>query len=636
MTTARLDYQIFGKKYHTHFSFQSKNVALSNDNQFEIELNEKKMNAEIHYSGSLTWKSIQRPSVGLKLTTITLSIATINQDIPYEILQNGYQSWGLTTVYNQTEKDSSPLLEFLRVSEENAYTQHSNKSGDFTSEGVLVLWNQSSKSGFIVGVSDLSEQNCKFRVVLNAMGHVETLEAIYDFYYSPDFKTSIPLTSIKTVAVTGNIYSALEEYSRTLGKRCGVKKSDQLAPSGWCSWYYYYTKISEKVILDNLREIREKKIPVEFFQIDDGYQKEIGEWLTPNAKFPAGMQFLAEEIKKINLKPGIWLAPFLARKNSSFYQLYPEAILKDEKGNPVPAIFQPIWGLSNTYCIDITHPISQEYLENVFKTITKEWGYTYLKLDFLFAGLLDGVPYNTKISPAQKYRQSIESIRKIVGKNIFILGCGAPLYPSIGLFDGMRIGCDVTPHWSIQTIRRWLRDKHALCTENALINTLNRSFMHRNFWLNDPDCLIIRKDKNQMTYPQTILMATVMGLSGGMILLSDNLSTIDRSRYPILEKALELNKICQESNSVPIGFMENKFPRGFYNKGGAFGIWNSEAKSTEFSLHFPYPIPFETENEFWTGEKFLNYQYDKDTSKLTIRLEPYQSIAYITKSNIIS
>ncbi len=636
MTTARLDYQIFGKKYHTHFSFQSKNTALSNDNQFEIELNEKKMNSEIHYTGSLTWKSIQRPSVGLKLTTITLSIATINHDTPYEILQNGYQSWGVTTVYNKTEKDSSPLMEFLRVSEENSYTQHSNKTGDFISEGVLVLWNHSLKSGFILGVSDISEQNCKFRVVLNALGHVETVEVIYDLYYSPDFKTSISLTSIKMVAITGDIYSALEDYSRTLGKRCGVKKIDQSAPSGWCSWYYYYTKISEKVILDNLKEIREKKIPVEFFQIDDGYQKEIGEWLTPNAKFPAGMQFLAEEIKKANLKPGIWLAPFLARKKSSFFQLYPEAILKDEKGNPVPAIFQPLWGLSNTYCIDVTHPISQDYLENVFKTITKEWGYTYLKLDFLFAGLLDGVPYNTKVSPAQKYRQSIESIRKIVGKNIFLLGCGAPLFPSIGLFDGMRVGCDVTPHWSIQTIRKWLRDKHALCTENALINTLNRSFMHRNLWLNDPDCLIIRKDKNQMNYSQTILMATVMGLSGGMLLLSDNLSTIDQSRYPILEKALELNKICQESNSVPLGFMEYKFPRGFYNKGGAFGIWNPEPKQTEFSLYFPYPIPFENENEFWTKEKFLNYQYDKDTSRLTIRLEPYQSIAYITKSNTIS
>ncbi len=634
MTTARLDYQIFGKKYHTHFSFQSKNTALSSDNQFELELNEKKTNSEIHYSGSLAWKSIQRPSVGLKLSTITLSIATINQDIPYEILQNGYQSWGLTTVYSHTEKDSSPLLEFLRVSEENAYTKHSNREGDFISEGVLVLWNQSSSSGIILGVSDISEQNCKFHVVLNSSGHVETLEIIYDFYFSADFKSTIPLTPIKLISVTGDIFSALEEYTRSLGKKCGVKKIDQPAPSGWCSWYYYYTDISEKIILDNLKEIREKNIPVEFFQIDDGYQKEIGEWLTPNAKFPAGMQFLAEEIKKANLKAGIWLAPFLARKKSSFYQLYPEAILKDEKGNPVPAIFQPIWGLSNTYCIDITHPIGQEYIEKVFKTITKEWGYTYLKLDFLFAGLLDGVAYNTKISPAQKYRQAIESIRKIVGKNTFLLGCGAPIFPSIGLFDGMRIGCDVTPHWSVQKVRGWLRDKHALCTENALINTLNRSYMHRNFWLNDPDCLIIRKDKNKMTYSQTILMATVMGLSGGMLLLSDNLSTIDQSRYPILEKAIALSKRCQESNSVPLGFLVNKFPRGFYNKSGVFGFWNPDSKPTEFSIHFPYPIPFETDVEYWTGEKFLNYQYDKEQSKLTLRLEAYQSIAYMTQSNI--
>ena len=73
-----------------------------------------------------------------------------------------------------------------------------------------------------------------------------------------------------------------------------------------CSWYYYYTSISEKIILDNLREIKNKSLPIEFFQIDDGYQKEIGEWLVPNSKFPAGMQFLADEIKKVGLKPDSW------------------------------------------------------------------------------------------------------------------------------------------------------------------------------------------------------------------------------------------------------------------------------------------------------------------------------------------
>jgi len=636
MTTARLDYQIFGKRYNTHFSFQSKITEISSDNQFELELIEKKSSSEVLFSGGLTWKSLHRPSVGLKLTTITLSIATINPDIPYEIFQHGYQSWGFSTLYTHTEKDQSPLLSFLKTSQENSYTEHSGKSGDFISEGLVVLWNRTSKSGYLFGVADQSEQNCKFRVVFSPTGTITKFEIIYDLYFSPELKgkDSVPLTHIKMIPLSSDPYLALEEYARQLGKKNGVKKNEAPVPTGWCSWYYYYTSISEKIILDNLREIKNKSLPIEFFQIDDGYQKEIGEWLVPNSKFPAGMQFLADEIKKVGLKPGIWLAPYLVRERSSFFQLYPEAVLKDEKGEPIPAIFQPIWGFSNTYCLDITHPIAIDYLETVFKTISKDWGYTYLKLDFLYAGLLDGVSYNTKLSPSQRYRHSLEMIRKIVGKNTFLLGCGAPLIPSIGYFDGMRIGCDVTPFWGPEITRNWLRDKHALCTEKALINTLNRSFMHRNLWLNDPDCLIIRKDKNKMSYNQTLLMATVMGLSGGMLLISDNLSSIDANRLPILEKALLLSKKCQASPSIPLGFMNYKFPRGYYNSGGAFGFWNPEPKSSEFTVQFPTSnLPFETENELWSGEKFLNYQFDKDTSTLTLRMEPFQSIAYIFDSN---
>ncbi len=634
MTTARLDYQIFGKRYHTHFSFQSKNTEISSDNQFELELIEKKSNSEVLFSGGLTWKSLHRPSVGLKLTTITLSLATINPDLSYEIFQHGYQSWGFSTLYTHAERDLSPLLGFLKTSQENSYTEHTGRQGEFISEGLVVLWNREHQSGYLVGVSDQAEQNCKFRVVFSPTGTVTNFEIIFDLYFSPEFKGKeiVPLTQIKWIPIQTHPYLALEEYAKNLGKKNGVKRSDSPVPTGWCSWYYYYTDISEKIILDNLREIKNKSLPIEFFQIDDGYQKEIGEWLVPNAKFPAGMEFLASEIKKVGLKPGIWLAPFLVREKSSFFQLYPEAVLKDEKGSPVSAIFQPIWGFSDTYCIDVTHPIAIDYLETVFRTMTKEWGYSYLKLDFLYAGLLDGVAYNTKLSPALKYRQTLEMIRKVVGKNTFLLGCGAPMIPSIGYFDGMRISCDVTPFWGPDTIRNWVRDKHALCTEKALINSLYRSFMHRNLWLNDPDCLIIRKDKNKMTYQQTLLMATVMGLSGGMLLISDNLSSLDSNRLPILEKALLLSKSCQGANSIPLGFMEYKFPRGYYNSGGAFGFWNPEPKTSEFKLHFPYFLPFESELELWTGEKFLNYEYDKDTSTLTLRLEPFQSIAYILET----
>jgi len=49
------------------------------------------------------------------------------------------------------------------------------------------------------------------------------------------------------------------------------------------------------------------------------------------------------------------------------------------------------------------------------------------------------------VTPIQAYREGLNVIRKAVGKS-FILGCGAPLLPSAGLVDGMRIGEDTAPY----------------------------------------------------------------------------------------------------------------------------------------------------------------------------------------------
>ncbi|MCB1176312.1 MAG: alpha-galactosidase, partial [Leptospiraceae bacterium] len=534
-----------------------------------------------------------------------------------------------STVYSGKDKDISPSLQFMKTSEENFYTNHSGKKGDFQSEGFTILWDESQKSGVIIGVSEPGDQNVKFHVKLSESGQIETLEAIFDIFSTQEFKgnSQVALVPIKIIPINEKgVAEALKDYGKSLGKKYGVKNISGSSPTGWCSWYYYYTKITEKTILDNINSIKSKNLPIEFIQIDDGYQKEIGEWLVPNEKFPAGMGFLAEEIKKAGYQPGIWLAPFLVRPNAEIFKMYPEAILKDEQGKPVSAIWQPIWGTGHTFCLDVTHPIAIEYLEKVFKTMTEEWGYNYLKLDFLYAGALDGVHYNTRLTPAQRYRNALEIIRKVVGKNTFLLGCGAPLIPSIGIFDGMRISCDITPFWGRQTIRKILKDKHALCTERALVNSLNRSFMHKNLWLNDPDCLITRKKKNKMSYDQTILMASVMALTGGMLLISDNMETVDEDRLPIFHKALEITKLCQEEESIPLGMMKYKFPRGIFNPGGKIlGLWNPSKKSEEINLDFPYDFDIEDKKDFWTGET-PNLEIDKSNKTIKALLKPFQSI----------
>src|SRR5690606_33229752 len=85
---------------------------------------------------------------------------------------------------------------------------------------------------------------------------------------------------------------------------------------GWTSWYYYYTKISEKIALQNLNNFKKNEIPLKVFQIDDGYQTKVGDWLSVNEKFPSGMKFLADEIKSAGFQAGIWLAPLSAEKKS--------------------------------------------------------------------------------------------------------------------------------------------------------------------------------------------------------------------------------------------------------------------------------------------------------------------------------
>ena len=48
-------------------------------------------------------------------------------------------------------------------------------------------------------------------------------------------------------------------------------------------------------------------------------------------------------------------------------------------------------------------------------------------------------------SSAPAYRSGIELIREAIGEDAYLLGCGAPLLPSSGLFDAMRVSPDTAP-----------------------------------------------------------------------------------------------------------------------------------------------------------------------------------------------
>lgn len=365
-------------------------------------------------------------------------------------------------------------------------------------------------------------------------------------------------------------------------------------PSGWCTWYYYYyDKVTEEEVIKNAKFAAEhfKPLGMEYIQIDDGFQISAGDW-DANEKFPHGMKWLADEIHKLGFKAGLWLGPFIISETSSVFKEHPDWMAKNSSGKPATIGQNPNWG-GTLYSLDPSHQDARKWLYGLFKKVTDTWGYDYVKIDFLYYPTNAEMFYDKHLSKAQVYRLGLETIRAAVGDHRFILGCGAPLSPAIGLVNGMRIGPDVAGSWG--------------GVKPCVLNTANRYFMHKKFWLNDPDCLVVR---DPLTLDQARAWAAVVALSGGMNLLSDNLLELPAERVELLKRTLPV----YGETAVPLDFAEKKrieLPEIWllnvkkpFETYSVAGIFNWDDKEKQTTLNFKIlgldPAKTYTVYEFWS------------------------------------
>ncbi|MGH2520398.1 MAG: glycoside hydrolase family 36 protein, partial [Chloroflexota bacterium] len=298
------------------------------------------------------------------------------------------------------------------------------------------------------------------------------------------------LESEPLLIAAGEEDELLARYAGTVAERMGARRWPRV-PTGWCSWYHFFTWVTEADCLRNLDWLARRRdtLPMDVFQLDDGYQRQVGDWLALNDKFPSGMPALTAAIRQAGFTPGIWLAPSLLSASSRTYAEHPDWVVLDEAGRPIDVMQN--WGSEN-YALDTTHPEAMDWLEHIVRTMCEEWGYDYLKIDFIYAAAVRGRRRNREITGVQAYRRGLEMIRRLAGER-FILGCGAPFLSSVGLVDGMRIGEDVAPFW------RREGGGPGPAMANALHSTLLHNWMHQRWWINDPDCVMVREHDSQLS-----------------------------------------------------------------------------------------------------------------------------------------
>jgi alpha-galactosidase len=212
------------------------------------------------------------------------------------------------------------------------------------------------------------------------------------------------------------------------------------------------------------------------------------------------MAALADKIKSTGRKAGVWLAPLIAVKSSKLFREHSNWFLRDQKGNLVSAGFN--WG-EQLYSLDTTRPDVQIWLSALMRQV-HQWGFDYVKLDFLYGGALPGL--RSKNVPREAaYREGLRVIREALGNNTFFLACGAPILPSLGLSDALRIGPDVAAEWENTRDSVLLYNPTIPGTKNAIRTSVNR------LWLSplvqtDPDVAYFRARECRLTESQKTLL----------------------------------------------------------------------------------------------------------------------------------
>jgi hypothetical protein len=116
------------------------------------------------------------------------------------------------------------------------------------------------------------------------------------------------------------------------------------------------------------------------------------------------------------------------------------------------------------------------------------------------------------------WQRVAETIREEIGDALW-LGCGCPLWASIGLVDGARIGRDIGVTWTGN-----------YSAESMLRDQACRNFANHILWQSDPDCVLLRENFSDLSEKEIESLAIYAGMTGGIMMTSDHLGELSPQR----------------------------------------------------------------------------------------------------------
>ena len=382
------------------------------------------------------------------------------------------------------------------------------------------------------------------------------------------------------------------------------------APTGWMSWNTYFDKAGAK---ENLAEAKVgakylKPFGLEIWSIESWQGN--SEWLPVShmcnldlsryeRQFPQTMKQLADDIRAIGFKPGIWMALY-GTGDEKFHDAHRDWFLHDKDGKPISN-----W--NGRFMLDTSNPDAIGHMRTLARTASREWGYEFFKFDGMAntPRKFERPEIRARMKdPVDRrwFERAVRMPREGIGEDRLFLGCMGDFTGTEAQFlDGSRLGADVVGCYRglgetyayggdvermsdfAQMPVKWANILH------QARSTLAQVFVNNIMFYTDPDTLLVGYSLEKH---EAEVMATIIGLPGQLMFAGDKLGTLRMDRMKIIQQVLPVADIHPQNlypfaatSMIPVWNLAVTRP---------FGTWNIVALYNFTDGPMSYSVPLES------------------------------------------
>jgi hypothetical protein len=347
--------------------------------------------------------------------------------------------------------------------------------------------------------------------------------------------------------------NAFATVRRFCSQMCDNPRLTEKPVYGINDWYFAYGNNSAQLILETtslMSALASNSDNRPFSVIDAGWAIKSpllpddccwgDDFSVSSSKF-GDMKKLADEIKNLGMRPGLWTRPLTAKHNDKKTLLMPSIPGRDDP---------------KTSLLDPTISENIERIKNLWNTY-HQWGFEMVKHDYTTYDIFgrwgfqmeDGLTApgwqfndNTKTN-AEIILNLYNAIREAAGV-IYLIGCNTISHLSAGIFELNRIGDDTSG-------KEWER------TRKMGVNTLGfRMVQHETFYEADGDCVGLTKE---IPWEKNKQWMELLAKSSAPLFISAQPDAVGEEQKEFIRKSFNEAARAQPI-AEPVDWLTNPFP----------------------------------------------------------------------------